>query len=73
MTVQLGGWPDDGQRRSDWLVALLGAFAPACYTASWVPWWRWVSASVVVVVVIVVIRLVLAANILLPAPVILTR
>ena len=61
MTVPRDGDNNDEQRpnvQAEQLVAaLVGAFAPACYTPSWVPWLRWVGAACVVVVLVVVIHL----------------
>ena len=40
------------------LAAAVTAFAPACYTPSWVPWLRWVGAVWVVAVAVIVVRLI---------------
>lgn len=39
------------------LADLIGAFAPACYAPTWVPWLRWVGAVCIVVVLVVVLHL----------------
>jgi hypothetical protein len=40
------------------IAVVVNAFAPACYTPSWVPWLRWVGAACVVVILMITLHLV---------------
>ena len=67
MTVPRDGDDSRHVQFSALVLALISAFAPACYTPSWEPWLRWVSIPVVLVVLVLVIYLVTGA-LLLPVP-----
>ena len=65
----LGGTDNNRDPQHNALIAaLIGAFAPACYTVSWTPWLRWVGAACVVVLLVIVLYLV-TGHVVAPLPV----
>ena len=57
MTIPGPSEQNDDPQVNALIVAVIGAFAPACYAPTWVPWLRWVGAACVVVVLVIVLHL----------------